>query len=329
MKLLPIAAALSVGLVACGGHREAAVTAEGERVRVVTTISPITNIVANVAGDLAVIEGLVPEGVNGHAYEPSPGAAKLIADADLIFINGLELEEPTRRLAEANLGANSELIALGDTTLARDEYIYDSAFPETRGAPNPHLWTSPRYVALYAEEVMKTLSLRDPPNAPAYQRNYERFAARLDDFDRALAAATASVPERDRKLLSYHDSFPYFAKDYGWTIVGAIQPSDFGDPTPRDVARLIDQLREERVATIFGSEAFPSPVLEQIARETGASYVAGLRDDDLPGEPGDADHSLLALLQFDYATIIGALGGDASIITELDTSNVVPDEANY
>ena len=151
----------------------------------------------------------------------------------------------------------------------------------------------------------------------------------MDELERVLATVTSTVPEANRKLVSYHDSFPYFARDFGWTIVGAVQPADFSDPTPRELAELIDQLRQEGVPAIFGSRAFPSPILEQIARETDANYVEELRDDDLPGEPGDSNHSLLALLQFDYAAIVDALGGDSAELRSFDATNPTRDEAHY
>ncbi|MGH9196039.1 MAG: metal ABC transporter solute-binding protein, Zn/Mn family, partial [Acidimicrobiia bacterium] len=95
-------------------------------------------------------------------------------------------------------------------------------------------------------------------------------------------------------------------------------PSDFSEPTPREVARLIEQIREEKVAAIFGSEVFPSPVLEQIARESGARYVNDLRDDDLPGEDGQADHTYMGLMKFNLITIVEALGGDAGALRRLE-----------
>ena len=113
------------------------------------------------------------------------------------------------------------------------------------------------------------------------------------------------MPPENRKLLTYHDSFPYFAREYGWQIIGAIQPSDFADPTPQEVAALIDQIRREHVPAIFGSEVFPSPVLEQIASETGAQYVDDLRDDDLPGENGDPDHSYFGLMVYRLQDVHG------------------------
>jgi ABC-type Zn uptake system ZnuABC Zn-binding protein ZnuA len=105
--------------------------------------------------------------------------------------------------------------------------------------------------------------------------------------------------------------------------------SDFEDPSPKDVADLIDQVRAEGVRAIFGSEVFPSPVLEQIGNETGVRYVDVLRDDDLPDAPGAAEHSLLGLLRFDYVTMTDALGGDPSALAELDTTIPTPDTADY
>ena len=113
-----------------------------------------------------------------------------------------------------------------------------------------------------------------------------------------MRTAFATVSPGERKLLTYHDAYAYFARDYGWTVVGAVQPSDFEEPTPKDVAALIDQVRGEKVKAIFGSEVFPSPVLAQIGKETGAQYVDVLRDDDLPGKPGAPEHSWIGLMAF-------------------------------
>jgi ABC-type Zn uptake system ZnuABC Zn-binding protein ZnuA len=112
-------------------------------------------------------------------------------------------------------------------------------------------------------------------------------------------------------------------------VIGAIQVSAFEDPTPREVADLIDQVRAEGVRAIFGSEVFPSPVLEQIGNEAGVRYVDVLRDDDLPDEPGSGEHSLLGLLRFDYVTMTEALGGDASALRALDIDIETPDRATY
>lgn len=290
--------------------------------QIVTTVSPITNIAYNIAGDKAQISGIVPEGVNSHTFEPAPSDAKLLAEADLIFVNGLKLEEPTLDLAQANLKAGAAIVLLGDQTITPDQYAYDFSFPEEAGSPNPHLWPNPVFALRYAEIMRDTLSERDEANAGYYAANYEAFAARIGALDEAIKATVASIPEENRKLLTYHDSWAYFAPVYGMTVVGAIQPADFAEPSARDVAGMIEQIRAENVPAIFGSEVFPSPVLEQIARETGATYIDDLRDDDLPGAPGEAQHSYIGLMAENLRVMAEALGGDPSIMAQLDVANV-------
>src|ERR1044072_7234460 len=112
-----------------------------------------------------------------------------------------------------------------------------------------------------------------------------------------MRASFTTIPCAKRKLLTYHDAYAYFGRDYGWDVIGAIQVSDFEDPTPKEVASLIDQVKQAKVPAIFGSEVFPSPVLEQIGKETGVRYVDTLRDDDLPGAPGDPQASWVGLVR--------------------------------
>jgi ABC-type Zn uptake system ZnuABC Zn-binding protein ZnuA len=213
--------------------------------------------------------------------------------------------------------------------LPEPEYIYDFSFPEAGGMPNPHLWTNPPMVRRYAELVLDVLVARDPEDADAYVSAFDDFVARVDDLDRAVRTATVTVPSERRVLLTYHDAYAYFADEYGWTVLGAVQPSTFDEPTPREVAALIDQVEASGVAVVFGSEVFPSPVLRQIAAETGVEYVDDLRDDDLPGEPGDAEHSWIELMRFNFVTIIEASGGDATALRSLELDGAIDDEAHY
>lgn len=332
-RLLAAFAGLALSFSAAGCSSEPGQTAEGvnvgRRLKVVTTVSPITSIVAAVAGDLVEIAGVVPEGTNSHTFEPSPSIASELADADVVYMNGLQLEEPTRKLAEANMKDGAELVLLGELTISEDQYIFDFSFPEEEGKPNPHLWTNPLLAKRYAELVKGDLSKRLPANAEAFSTNYQLFAAKVDELAAAMRTATETVRVDQRKLLTYHDSFPYFARDFGWTVIGAIQPSEFDEPTPRDVAGLIEQVRKEKVKAIFGSEVFPSPVLEQIGKESGATYVDTLRDDDLPGVPGDPAHSYLGLMRSDFVSMITALGGNAGALDSMDITLPTRDRATY
>jgi ABC-type Zn uptake system ZnuABC Zn-binding protein ZnuA len=319
-KRIAFAILVLVALAAAGCGSSA--PAASQKLTVVATVSPITNIIYNIGGDRITLSGIVPEGVNSHTFEPAPSDAEKLSQADLIFVNGLHLEEPTLLLAEANKKDTAEIVTLGDQTITADQYIYDFSFPKDGGSPNPHLWLNPLNGLRYAEIVRDALVRRDLPNAAYYSANYEAFKTRLEALDTAIAATVQSIPEANRKLLTYHDSWAYFAPRYGMTVIGAIQPSDFAEPSAQDIVGLIDQIKAEQVPAIFGSEVFPSPVLEQIAQETGAAYVSDLRDDDLPGRPGDAQHSYVGLLVEDLRIMAEALGGNPALIAGFDTTNV-------
>ena len=321
-----------LALVAAGcGSYAAGSTGSGSdgRLQVVTTVSPITSIAANVIGDRADITGVVPEGTNSHTFEPPPSAAAVLSKADVVFINGLKLEDPTRELATQNQKDGAKIVELGTTVLPESQRIYDFSFPKEEGKPNPHLWTDPLYAIKYAQVIRDTMVKWDPTNRSAYKANYAAFEKKATALSDALKTDQATIPAGKRELLTYHDAYAYFARDYGWKVIGAIQPKNFEDPTPREVAALIDQVKREQVPTIFGSEVFPSTVLAQIGKETGARYEDTLRDDDLPGKPGDPEHSWLGLMRYDYRAMIRGLGSTTKALDALDTSDVAPDKAIY
>jgi ABC-type Zn uptake system ZnuABC Zn-binding protein ZnuA len=313
----------------CGDDTSDGTPAGGDRLQVGTTVAPITSIVANVGGDRVKITGIVPEGTNSHTFEPKPSVAELLSDLDVLYVNGLKLEEPTKELAKDNLADDAAVVELGTRAIEPSQYAYDFSFPRSGGKPNPHLWTHPGYALRYAAIVRDDLSARDPGNAGYFAANFAKFKAKVDAFDKAMRTAFATIPRAERKLLTYHDAYAYFGRDYGWDIIGAIQVANFDDPTPKEVGRLIDQVRQTKVPAIFGSEVFPSPVLEQIGKEAGVKYVDVLRDDDLPGAPGEPQHSWMGLMHFDYVTMTEAMGGDASALKAFKPANVAPDTATY
>lgn len=320
-----LGAALVLGLPACSTSGSAA--SRSGRLTVVTTVAPLTSIAANVIGDKADIAGVVPEGTNSHTFDPPPKIAKVLERADVVFVNGLKLEDPTYQLAKTTAPHGTPIVQVGSEVIAPADYIYDFSFPKADGKPNPHLWTDPLYAIKYADVIASTMAKLDPPNAAYYRGNAQKFAARATALSDALKKDQKTVKKRE--LLTYHDAYAYFGRDYGWQIVGAVQPSNFEDPQPKEIARLIDQIRQDKVPVVFGSEVFPSKVLAQIARETGARYEETLRDDDLPGKPGDHEHSWLGLMRYDFRTMVHALGGTPTALDALDTSDVAPDKADY
>ena len=349
LQRLPIAAAATIPTLlltfllalACAAEPAAAPTTAGPdptpapaaapALNVVATVSPITSIVENIGGARINLQGVVPEGVNSHTFEPAPSVAAILSAADLIFLNGLFLEEPTLKMARANLKNGAAIISLGDQTVTRAEWRFDFSFPEAAGQPNPHLWPDPILAQRYAAIVRDRLAAHDPDNAPYYHANYAAFAARIASLDAAVKTAVATIPPANRKLLTYHDSWAYFADRYGLTVIGAVQPSDFSEPSAREVAALIRQIQSENIPALFGSEVFPSAIMQTIAAESGAAYIDELSDDDLPGAPGDPRHSYLGLAVANLQIMLPALGGDPSPLDSVDVSPVFagPSRAVY
>jgi len=294
---------------------------DNSKLNVVTTVAPISSIARNIGGTRIDLYGIVPDGTNSHTFEPAPSDARILSQADVIFVNGLDLELPTMDLAEANSRDGAEIVSLGERTISEGEWVFDFSFPEEDGHPNPHLWTNPPYAKRYAEIIAATLSERDPENADYYAENLTRYSAALDALDAAIAKAVETVPAENRKLLTYHDSWAYFAPRYGFVVIGAAQPSDFSEPSPQEVAALIDQIRVEEVPAVFGSEVFPSGVLEQIAQEAGANYIDQLRDDAPPGEPNAPEHTYLGMMIRNMDLMLPALGGNADAVTTLSPAD--------
>lgn len=279
------------------------------KLNVATTVAPISSIVRNVAGPRINLRGIVPDGVNSHTFEPAPSDAVILSAADILIMNGLFLEQPTLELAESTMPDGSEILKLADATITEDEWAFDFSFPEEGGHPNPHLWINVPFALNYAVLSEQKLAELVPEEAEYFAENLGRYREVLERLDAAIMAAVQTIPEENRKLLTYHDSYAYFARRYGMTVIGAVQPSDFSEPSAAEVAGLIDQIRENGIPAVFGSEVFPSDVLEQIADEAGAVYVDELRDDDPPDEPGAPEHTYVGMMLKNMSLMIPALGG--------------------
>jgi ABC-type Zn uptake system ZnuABC Zn-binding protein ZnuA len=280
--------------------------------RVVTTVAPLTDIVQQVGGEAIQVHGLVPSGVNSHTFQPTPRDMRYLADADVVILNGLDLEVPTEKLLRSRRHPAITILKLGDHTLEKADWVFDFSFPRSQGHPNPHLWLDVVYARRYAELVRDQFRALDPAHAATYDANTEPYLRQLSTLDRCIASAIDSIPPLQRKLLTYHDSWPYFARRYDMTVIGAIQPANFSEPSAREIARIIQQIRSSQVPAIFGSEVFKSSVLEKIAAETRVRYVNTLRDDVLPGQPGQPEHSYIGMMHDNVRTMVNALGGEAA-----------------
>ncbi len=311
-------------ILAAGSYTSAQAdgTHKTKKLNVITTVAPLTNIVHNIGGDRIDLHGLIPEGTDSHTFEPAPSDVQSIVGGDLFLVNGLHLETPSEKLIEANKKKSARMVRLGDNTIAKKEWVFDFSFPESQGDPNPHLWLNVAHAMKYAEIVRDALIQADPANRESYEKNAKAYLERLNQLDKAIITVLQTIPPKNRKLLTYHDSWAYFCPRYGCKVIGAIQPSSFSQPSAREVASLIDQLKAEQVPAIFGSEVFPSKVLNQIGREAGVKYVSTLRDDDLPGEPNAPNHTYVGMMLEDVETMAKVLGGNSDALKGIDPANI-------
>lgn len=289
--------------------------------RVLVSDPANTAIVREIAGNLLIVESIVPPGANGHTYEPIPGDAIKAASADLYIENGMELNTAVTNFVRANYRSGTPEVSLADVIPKNDVISTDSA--ETIAAHghahsyNAHFWTNPAYAILYAQRVSAALSQVDPSNSSTYSSRATAFIDRLRVLDTSFAAAIASIPVQNKKLVVYHDSWSYFGRRYGIPIVGAIQPVSFSEPSADEIRKMIDQIRRENVPAFFGSEVFPSDVLNAISAETNAKYYSDLSDEELPGEPGTPEHSYEGMMIQNVRMITSALGGNVSLLEGL------------
>lgn len=288
---------------------------ENTKVKVVTSVAPITNMVRNVGGAHVEVTGIVPDGMDSHTFEPAPSDAKLLSHANIIIINGLGLETSTVKLANKVKNPQTAIISLGDLAIPRSERVFEF------GHMNPHAWPNIALSMRYAEVVRDALIKIDPAHRDSYIANTTAYLEKLKKLDVATFECVKSIPEKNRKLVTYHDSFAYFAPRYGMKIIAAIQPSDFSEPSPREIIRIIEQLRKEKVPAIFGSEVFPSKTMEQIARETGVKFIDQLSDDELPAPP---KNSFIGMMANNLVIMTEALGGNPACVASIDASNIIP-----
>ncbi len=299
-------------------------TKETDKLIVVTSVSPITNIVQNIGGHKINLIGLVPEGVNSHTFEIVPSDAIKINNANLIIIDGLNLEAGLEKIASNAITKNPhiQLLKLGDKAISKSDWIFDFSFPKENGDPNPHLWLNVDYAIKFANLTREKLIEMDPSNSKYYTENSEKYIKLLKQLDEGIKKSIETIPLQNRKLLTYHDSWAYFAPRYGMTVIGAIQASDFSDPSPKDVGELIDQVRVEKVPAIFASEVFPTNIVDQIAKEGNVTVIETLSDDDLPGNIGDNNHSYVGMMIENMRNMIIPLGGNIDALENINPKNV-------
>jgi len=250
----------------------------------VASTSIIADLVRNVGGGRIEVKALVGPNGDAHVYSPTPGDAREIAAAASMFVNGLGLEGWLPRLVTAS-GTKAPVVVV--TKGVPPRRMPDEEHPG-RSVTDPHAWQSIADAKIYIANIRDGLVAFDPAGKTAYEANAQAYLARLDELEKDLRTAIASIPAERRKIITTHDAFGYFGTAYGMSFIAPEGVSTDSEPSAKDVARIIRQIRKQKIPAVFLENVSDPRLIEQIARETGAAIGGKLYSDALSEPSGPA-----------------------------------------
>jgi len=255
-----------------------------DKVRVVATFSILADLARSVGGDAVEAASLVGPNGDAHAYAPSPADAKRLADAKLILVNGLGFEGWIDRLVKAS-GTKAQVIVASKGVKPRqmtDEDEHD------HGKTDPHAWQSVANAKTYVANIRDALVKADPANKSTYDANASAYLTRLDALDNDIRAAIAAVPAARRRIITTHDAFGYFAAAYGLQMIAPQGVSTEAEVSARDVAKIIRQIKAQKIPAVFMENVTDPRLMQRIAQESGAKIGGRLYSDALSDANGPA-----------------------------------------
>src|SRR5712691_554176 len=253
-----------------------------EKLKVVATFSILGDFVRNVGGDRIEVATLVGPNSDAHVYAPAPADAKKVADAKVVFTNGLGYEGWMSRLVKAS-GSKAPLVVATKGIKERQ-----AQGGHGHGGADPHAWQSVANAKVYVANIRDALVSADPAGKAAYEANATAYLDKLDALDKDVKAAVAAIPADRRKIISTHDAFGYFQQAYGVEFIAPQGVSTEAEPSARDVARIITQVKKQKIPAVFLENITDARLMQQIAQESGARIGGKLYSDALTDEKGDA-----------------------------------------
>ena len=252
-----------------------------EKLKAVATFSILGDFVRQIGGDRVEVSSLVGPNGDAHVFSPTPDDAKTVLEAKVVFVNGLGLEGWLERLVKAS---GTKALKIVTTKGIKD---MKGEGGEAGGA-DPHAWQDVRNAKIYAANVRDGLIEVDPAGRAIYEANAAAYIAKLDALDGEVRAAIAAIPKKNRRIITTHDAFGYFAKAYGMEFIAPLGVSTETEASARDVARIIQQVKAERVPAVFLENISDNRLMQMIANESGAKIGGRLYSDALSEPDGPA-----------------------------------------
>ena len=304
--MLPIflVIALLISVIGCSGNSQ---TAElgSSKLQVVATTTIVGDVVANIGGDVIDLAVLLPIGTDPHGFEPTPQDIAKVAEADLLIMNGAGLEQFMDRLLE-NAGGDVTVIDASRGIELIPIAIENTSDEETSKG-DPHTWMDPNNVMIWTKNISQALIQADPDHEAVYTANAQQYINKLKELDAWIQENVAEVPEGNRKLVTDHAMFGYFAKRYGFEQIGAVFPgfSTMTEPSAQDIAALEDAIQSYGVKAIFVGNTINPNLAKQIAKDTGVQLVT-IYTGSLSEAGGEAG-TYLDYMRYNVSAITNAL----------------------
>ena len=281
------------------------------KIPVVASFSILSDIVSNIGGDRVVVSTLVGPDQDAHVFAPTPKDVRTLAQAKVVVVNGLGFEGWISRLADA-ANYKGALVVASDGIHARqreesgDTHSHDSPDHHSATHPDPHAWQDPTNVMVYTRNIVAALSKVDPAGAAVYKKNGDDYTRSLVELDRWAQAEFAKIPDARRNVITSHDAFGYFGAHFKVRFLAPQGVSTESEPSAKDVAMLIRQIRHENSKAIFFENMSNPKLLQQISNEVGVMPGGKLYADALSQASGDAP-TYLRMMRFNVSQIMDRL----------------------
>ncbi|WP_019850613.1 metal ABC transporter substrate-binding protein [Desulfitobacterium sp. PCE1] len=320
LNWMKIILAVSLALFITGCTAEKPVSTMNQKV-VITSISPLADLIRNVGGDSIQVISLVPTGSDPHTYEPTPDAVRQVAMGKLFFANGVGQEAYLEKLIANSQNKDLRTVILSDglEILGNEghkdnhdeeaEHHEDEAHIEGNGHDhsqgNPHLWLDVKNAQHYVECIRDALIEAYPQDQELFKANAENYLQELEALDQWIAKEIQTIPPENRNLIVYHDAWRYYTERYGLTVLRPVVRGDESEPSAKDYAQLIELIKEYKIKAIFGEVGFNTKLIIQLAQEAGIKMVDDLYNDTLGVTP-ETD-SYIEIMKHNTKAIVSAL----------------------
>ena len=279
--------------------------------KAVCTVGMVSDIVRQVAGDRAQVTGIIGEGVDPHLYKPTRNDVAALLDADVIFYAGLMLEGKMADTLEKIKAQGKDVFAV--TQLIDEDFLLES--PDYAGHADPHVWMSVPGWMKAVQAVAKSMSAFDPPNASQYTANAERYLAELKALDQYARTSIGSIPRTSRILVTAHDAFSYFGREYDIRVEGIQGLSTESEAGLQRINQLVDQLVKQKVQAVFVETSVAEKniraLIDGAAAQGATVRIGGSLYSDAMGPAGTYEGTYIGMIDHNVTTITRALGGEA------------------